>query len=113
MNNLDLEEKHAMTALPSIVRSADEESIHQCNDATGPAVQVLFSDIKMDDTSYQVRHAIDEEVIADYLERMREGDRFPAIHLFFDRTSYWIADRMAPALRGAQKRAACRYGHRS
>jgi len=40
----------------------------------------------------QVRASINEEVVAQYAERMEEGDKFPAITVFHDGNSYYLAD---------------------
>lgn len=44
------------------------------------------------DGGTQPRAAINPEVVADYRERMEDGDVFPPIVVFFDGTHYWLAD---------------------
>lgn len=40
----------------------------------------------------QSRASIDRGVVSDYAEAVRDGATFPAITVFFDGTSYWLAD---------------------
>lgn len=44
------------------------------------------------DAGTQSRAGINEEVVADYAERMVEGDKFPAVVVFHDGTEYFLAD---------------------
>lgn len=44
------------------------------------------------DGGTQPRAEISNEVVADYAVHMSEGDRFPAITVFYDGTNYWCAD---------------------
>jgi len=40
----------------------------------------------------QVREAINEATVAEYVERIESGVQFPPIIVFFDGNNYWIAD---------------------
>ena len=44
------------------------------------------------DADCQSRVKLDEETVAEYAYRMREGVRFPPITVFFDGSTYWLAD---------------------
>lgn len=44
------------------------------------------------DGGTQPRTELNEDVIAEYAEQMREGVEFPAITAYFDGVSYWLAD---------------------
>ncbi|MFC6197843.1 ParB N-terminal domain-containing protein [Ponticaulis profundi] len=50
-----------------------------------------ISDIRVNGGT-QSRAAINKEVVADYAEAMRDGAQFPAIVVFYDGSSYWLAD---------------------
>lgn len=52
---------------------------------------VAIADIVID-AGTQVRAAINEQVVADYAERMTEGAQFPAIVVFHDGNRYYLAD---------------------
>lgn len=51
-----------------------------------PLAQVRF------DADCQSRVCLDEETVAEYAFRMREGAPFPPITVFFDGSEYWLAD---------------------
>ena len=40
----------------------------------------------------QPREDIDEEIVSEYAECMKEGDKFPPVVLFNDGAKYWLAD---------------------
>jgi len=44
------------------------------------------------DGGTQPRVEIDQEVVADYAEQMRDGVEFPPVTVFFDGAAYWLAD---------------------
>lgn len=44
------------------------------------------------DGGTQPREKIDEAVVAEYAERLNEGDEFPPVTVFYDGTDYWLAD---------------------
>lgn len=44
------------------------------------------------DGGTQPRTEISQEVVDDYLQRMREGDCFPPVIVFFDGIDHWLAD---------------------
>lgn len=52
------------------------------------------------DAGTQVRAAINEQVVADYAERMTEGVVFPPVTLFHDGNVYYMADGFHRALAG-------------
>lgn len=53
--------------------------------------EVALSQIVFD-AGTQVRSAINEDVVADYAERMGEGAEFPPVVLFHDGNKYYLAD---------------------
>ena len=44
------------------------------------------------DGGTQARVALNQDVVKEYAESMREGDVFPPITVFFDGSDYWLAD---------------------
>lgn len=50
-----------------------------------------LSSIRIDGET-QAREALDQDMVNHYAERMREGDKFPAVDVFFDGSAYWLAD---------------------
>lgn len=44
------------------------------------------------DGGTQARVALNQSVVTEYAESMREGDVFPPITVFFDGSDYWLAD---------------------
>lgn len=44
------------------------------------------------DGGTQPREAIDEAVVAEYAERLADGDEFPPVTVFYDGSAYWLAD---------------------
>ena len=53
--------------------------------------KIKLSDIRIDGGT-QARVALNQEVVSEYAEHMREGAEFPAITVFFDGSAYWLAD---------------------
>ena len=53
--------------------------------------KIKLSDIRIDGGT-QARVALNQEVVNEYAEHMREGAEFPAITVFFDGSAYWLAD---------------------
>lgn len=54
------------------------------------------------DGGTQIREKLDSKAIEDYAEDMKAGDAFPAVVVFFDGETYWLADgfhRLAAALK--------------
>lgn len=52
---------------------------------------LLLSDIQLDPTC-QARAATNDEVVADYAEKIGAGVKFPPAIVFFDGSHYWLAD---------------------
>jgi len=44
------------------------------------------------DGGTQPRATIDPETVAEYAERMRAGDHFPPVQVYFDGTDHWLSD---------------------
>lgn len=44
------------------------------------------------DGGTQARVTLSEEVIQEYVEALARGDEFPPVHVYFDDTTYWLAD---------------------
>jgi hypothetical protein len=44
------------------------------------------------DGGTQPRVRIDEEIVREYAERMKAGDRFPPVQVCFDGTDHWLSD---------------------
>jgi hypothetical protein len=44
------------------------------------------------DGGTQARVALNQDVVKDYAEKMRDGEKFPEIIVFFDGSDYWLAD---------------------
>ena len=44
------------------------------------------------DGGTQARVALNQDVVKDYAEKMRDGEKFPEITVFFDGSDYWLAD---------------------
>lgn len=53
--------------------------------------RVPVSEIRIDGGT-QPRESIDETLVNEYAEAMKGGDKFPAVVVFFDGVSYWLAD---------------------
>jgi hypothetical protein len=53
--------------------------------------KIKLSDIRIDGGT-QAREALNQDVVKEYAEHMREGAEFPAITVFFDGSAYWLAD---------------------
>lgn len=58
----------------------------------GAKAELLKIAIVRYDCGTQSRAAINEEVVADYAERLAEGDKFPALEVFHDGSDYFLAD---------------------
>ena len=54
-------------------------------------MRLKLSEIKTDGGT-QSRVALDQSVVAEYAEHMKEGDEFPPITVFHDGSAYWLAD---------------------
>ncbi len=57
-----------------------------------PTIENIFPEYIRLDGGTQPRAKIDQEVCDDYGERMKAGEKFPAIDVFFDGKDYWLAD---------------------
>ena len=44
------------------------------------------------DGDTQVRASLDQDVVQQYSEHMLDGDAFPPVIVFWDGSSYWLAD---------------------
>jgi hypothetical protein len=53
--------------------------------------QIKLDTIRIDGDT-QVRMALDQEIVAQYAEHMRDGDQFPSIVVFNDGSVNWLAD---------------------
>lgn len=53
--------------------------------------KLKLSDIRIDGGT-QARVALNQDVVKEYAEHMRDGVEFPAITVFFDGVAYWLAD---------------------
>lgn len=53
--------------------------------------KIKLSDIRIDGGT-QARVALNQDVVKEYAEHMREGVEFPAVTVFFDGSAYWLAD---------------------
>jgi hypothetical protein len=54
-------------------------------------VPIAIDQIRRDGGT-QMRVALNEDAVAAYAERMEAGDEFPAVDLFYDGGTYWLAD---------------------
>jgi uncharacterized protein YerC len=52
---------------------------------------IKLSDIRTDGET-QARMALDQQIVEQYAEHMRDGDLFPPIIVFHDGSEYWLAD---------------------
>jgi hypothetical protein len=57
-----------------------------------PVIEQIFPEYIRLDGDTQPRAEIDKAVCAEYGERMKAGERFPPIDVFFDGEDYWLAD---------------------
>jgi hypothetical protein len=57
-----------------------------------PTIETVFTENIRLDGGTQPRAMINQQVCDEYLERMRAGDSFPPIDVFFDGKSYWLVD---------------------
>ena len=53
--------------------------------------RIPVSEIRIDGGT-QPRESIDETLVSEYADAMKAGDKFPAVVVFFDGVSYWLAD---------------------
>lgn len=53
--------------------------------------QIKMSAIRTDGGT-QARLKLDESIVKEYSEHMKDGDKFPAIIVFHDGSEYWLAD---------------------
>jgi len=53
--------------------------------------KIKLSEIRIDGGT-QAREQLNQDVVKEYAEHMREGAEFPAITVFFDGVFYWLAD---------------------
>lgn len=44
------------------------------------------------DGGTQARVALNQDVVKDYAEKMRDGEKFPSVVVYFDGSDYWLAD---------------------
>jgi hypothetical protein len=44
------------------------------------------------DGETQPREELDQEMVAEYAEFMRDGIKFPPVRVFFDGSNYWLVD---------------------
>ena len=56
-----------------------------------PAPKMLLSEIRTDGGT-QPRAAIDESIVKEYAEALRSGAKFPAVVVFHDGATYWLAE---------------------
>lgn len=56
-----------------------------------PVVELSVTVIRTDGQT-QSRAGMNFEVVREYAERMREGDIFPPLDVYFDGSKYWLAD---------------------
>ena len=52
----------------------------------------LNLDVIRIDGDTQPREELDQEVVAEYAELMRDGVKFPPVKVFFDGSNYWLVD---------------------
>jgi hypothetical protein len=57
-----------------------------------PERNLLKIDVIRTDGATQPRAAIDFEAVFDYMDAMSDGAEFPPVVVFYDGTSYWLAD---------------------
>jgi hypothetical protein len=57
-----------------------------------PTLKDLPLDSIRMDGGTQPRVRIDEEIVREYAERMRAGDHFPPVQVYFDGTDHWLSD---------------------
>ena len=57
-----------------------------------PTTEQIYPEYIRLDGGTQPRAKIDQAVCNDYGERMKAGEKFPAIDVFFDGEDYWLAD---------------------
>jgi hypothetical protein len=52
---------------------------------------IKLDDIRIDGGT-QYRDQINQDVVKEYAEKMREGEKFPAVQTVFDGTTHWLVD---------------------
>lgn len=52
---------------------------------------VKLTDIRINGGT-QCREVLDQDWVQQFVERMKDGDKFPAVHAKFDGTTYWLYD---------------------
>lgn len=57
-----------------------------------PTIENIFPEYIRLDGDTQPREKIDQAVCDEYGERMKAGEKFPPIDVFFDGENYWLAD---------------------
>jgi hypothetical protein len=57
-----------------------------------PTLKDLPLDAIRLDGGTQPRAAIDAETVREYVERMKAGDHFPPVQVYFDGTDHWLSD---------------------
>ncbi len=55
-------------------------------------IQKIYPEYIRRDGDTQPRSKIDQAVCNDYHDRMKAGEKFPAIDVYFDGKEYWLAD---------------------
>lgn len=55
-------------------------------------IENIFPEYIRLDGGTQPRAKIDQQICDEYGERMKAGEKFPAVDVFFDGESYWLAD---------------------
>lgn len=76
---------------PDMFAANDDTRIDMVALAVGPAKRLALALIRIDGGT-QPRAEIDRDVVSDYAEAIRNGAEFPAAVVYFDGTSYWLAD---------------------
>jgi hypothetical protein len=57
-----------------------------------PTIENIFPEMIRLDGDTQPREKIDQTVCDEYGERMKAGEKFPPVDVFFDGENYWLAD---------------------
>jgi hypothetical protein len=57
-----------------------------------PTIEKIFPEYIRLDGGTQPRAKINQQICNEYGERMKAGEKFPAIDVFFDGENYWLAD---------------------
>ncbi|MEY2831216.1 MAG: hypothetical protein RLZZ574_474 [Cyanobacteriota bacterium] len=84
-----------LTIKADVLKDTASHMEHAPCDGAFPSAQtrgrVLISDIKRNGGTQQ-RTNLNQEVVIEYGEAMRQGDKFPPVKLTYDGTSYWLTD---------------------